>query len=210
MGKQTGRVARYLVGVWLAVLLAGADCRPPQEPGRIVPDAPPVPPPMENVANAAENEGFLRVDRDFFENPDHPLRGEIRIEGAPEAVASQEPVTWKQFAPEQPIQAPPGEIPIADFRDFVGCAEIQSAPVAALCFRVMPDVSSLGLNEREVQTEGLKPWLAAALNISEDDLGLRFQKARKGPDWIEVDFSMNPAPNGSISERPLVSVRVAR
>ncbi len=65
-------------------------------------------------------------------------------------------VDWVEYPPTAAAPAPDA---IADFRDHDGCVWFESG--VGLCFKVMGDVSSVGLNSREMRSEGLLEWAHA-------------------------------------------------
>jgi hypothetical protein len=95
----------------------------------------------------------VRVSRAFFESP---LKGELSLSGgSPE----QGDVSWREFELENQGSAPAagsGAV-IADFHDTKGCATYAGG--VELCFKLMGDVSNVGLNEREMNTSGLGAWI---------------------------------------------------
>ncbi len=111
---------------------------------------------------------YVRVSRAFFEKP---LRAEVKL-SSPAGPAGQiaqtgsgsdsstysSPVQWVQYPPTAPApqQSDPklGQV-LGDFRDFVACAEMTALGQARLCFKVMGDVSNLGLNDREMTLRGI-------------------------------------------------------
>ncbi len=118
--------------------------------------------------------------------------GELSISGDPkgstDGVTQVSPVVWKKYAPD-PLPSSainPNEKPIADFRDFTACVE----PVG-LCFRVMPDVSSVGLNERDIRADQLRTRVAEAWNVDESEVKLRFLGADRGDDWVKASFQVD-------------------
>ncbi len=182
MSATVGTFARSLI----VLCMAGSACRPPQEPGKI--PAPPQPPPMEQSADAAElPHQYVRVSRTFFEEPKRPLMGEFTVSGTPDSFTESGPVSWKRYGPD-PLPASainPNEKPIADFRDYTACVE----PVG-LCFKVMPDVASLGLSERDIRSDQLRAKVADAWNVAESEVKLRFLDADRGDGWVKVSFQV--------------------
>src|SRR5205823_5562528 len=97
----------------------------------------------------------IRISRDFFEK-DH-LQAEVTVasQGTPPQTA-QSSVSWEA----QPTTLPPpdprqGKV-LADFRDYTGCAVLGDLEGVRLCFNVMPDVSNLGVNDREMKLQGVE------------------------------------------------------
>lgn len=74
------------------------------------------------------------------------------------------PIEWSEIPTDEPAPSPGA---IADFRDSVGCASYTDAPVA-LCFKVMGDVMSVGVNSREMKTRGVRESLNQILAYADD------------------------------------------
>lgn len=110
----------------------------------------------------------VRVSRSFFESP---VEGLINIQGAsvPSAVA------WKE-------QPQPGDHP--------GCARFEQADGLELCFTLMNDVDSFGLNSREMSASGLGAYVGEKL----------------GQPCPGVDWSLNLV---SVSRRPVTGTSKA-
>lgn len=95
----------------------------------------------------------LRVSRAFFEGPLHATL----VVGAP---SSSNPRTFESAVSwdNQPTTLPPPDpsqgTVLADFRDTVGCAVLSDLENTGLCFDVMPDVSDVGINDREMRLQG--------------------------------------------------------
>ncbi len=71
------------------------------------------------------------------------------------------PIAWV----ESPTTlAPPTNGAIADFRDFQGCMVYQDLSGLSLCFNVMPDVSSIGVNPKEMNLKGIEKFVMNQLN----------------------------------------------
>ncbi|MGZ3688324.1 MAG: hypothetical protein ACXWPM_09370 [Bdellovibrionota bacterium] len=105
-------------------------------------------------ASQAPIELPVRISRAFFEKS---MVGEIHIrdlKGSETFSAPSSSVDWR----EDPTTLPaPGPGAIADFRDFQGCAEFSGeAEGVELCFNVMPDVSSVGVNAKDTKVQGLE------------------------------------------------------
>jgi hypothetical protein len=87
----------------------------------------------------------LRLSRAFFEKS---LVGSVTV-GSDK---TESDVTWTELPPTSP--APTGPV-IADLRDHKGCASYDSVGNVSLCFNIMPDVSSVGVNAKDVSVTGL-------------------------------------------------------
>jgi hypothetical protein len=103
---------------------------------------------------------FVRISRAFFEKP---LQAQVQL-SAPQGSPSDSKnfssaVQWVQYPPTSPApqQSDPelGQV-LADFRDFVACAEMTSLGESRLCFKVMADVSNLGVNDNEMTLRGVE------------------------------------------------------
>lgn len=79
----------------------------------------------------------IRISRSFFESA---VEGAIRIQGTSAASA----IDWDEQP--QPIDHP-------------GCARFEQAGALQLCFTLMNDVDSFGLNKTEMVVSGLKDYL---------------------------------------------------
>jgi hypothetical protein len=83
----------------------------------------------------------VRVSRSFF---DGAVEGSVRVrdEASSSAVSWREEDTWQ---------------------DHPGCATFEQAGGLELCFTLMNDVDSFGLNEREMGVRGLESYLLTRL-----------------------------------------------
>lgn len=109
--------------------------------------------------SASPAPSYVRISRGFFEKP---LQAQIKL-SSPDSNSSESKtytsaVDWVQYAPTSPApqQNDPelGQV-LADFRDFVACAEMTSLGQSKLCFKVMADVSNLGVNDNEMTLRGI-------------------------------------------------------
>jgi hypothetical protein len=111
---------------------------------------------------------YVRISRAFFEKP---LHAQVKL-SAPNATTSStnssngsdsktfdSEVDWVQYPPTAPApqtnNSELGQV-LADFRDFVACAEMTSLGESRLCFKVMADVSNLGVNDNEMTLRGVE------------------------------------------------------
>lgn len=111
------------------------------------------------AAEATPAPSYVRISRAFFEKP---LQAQIKL-SAPNSNGSDSKtfnseVDWVQYPPTAPApqtnNSELGQV-LADFRDFVACAEMNSLGESRLCFKVMADVSNLGVNDNEMTLRGI-------------------------------------------------------
>ena len=98
----------------------------------------------------------IRISRAFFRNS---LVGEIAIESSKYTAfktTNKSPVVWVEHSPTGP-EPQPGAL--ADFRDRLGCAYFVEAGSLAVCFNMMGDVFSLGVNSREMKFLGIQDYI---------------------------------------------------
>lgn len=87
----------------------------------------------------------VRISRAFFESP---VQGIVQQNNDEYETTT----TWH----EEPPTAPPPTGPVlGDFREHRGCAYYEKTNGIQLCFNVVPDVSSIGVNAKEVTVEGI-------------------------------------------------------
>jgi hypothetical protein len=111
------------------------------------------------AADSAQTPSYVRISRAFFEKP---LQAQIKLSapagGSSDSNTYTSPVQWVQYPPAAPAPQPNdpelGQV-LADFRDFVACAEMPSLGESRLCFKVMADVSNLGVNDNEMTLRGI-------------------------------------------------------
>ncbi|MFL5815317.1 MAG: hypothetical protein ACJ763_17200 [Bdellovibrionia bacterium] len=115
------------------------------------------------AAESTPAPSYVRISRAFFEKP---LHAQVKL-SAPNSTASSNgsdsktfdsEVEWIQYPPTTPApqtnNSELGQV-LADFRDFVACAEMSSLGESRLCFKVMADVSNLGVNDNEMTLRGV-------------------------------------------------------
>jgi hypothetical protein len=108
-------------------------------------------------------------------------------------------VTWTQ----QPTQLPgPTHAFQADYRDFKGCLEYGSLGNLAVCFNVMPDVSSVGVNEKELEKEMTLQSIANFMteeldssNCTVDPSSIKLAKAIRSAAEYTIEFQGNCSQN---------------
>jgi len=110
------------------------------------------------------------------------------------------PIQWSESPSNEPA---PGPGAIADFRDSLGCATYTETN-AALCFQIMGDVMSVGVNSREMKSQ------VAARDgegsCSYEIKNTQFIKATGNNTSVTVLFSGNAVPQGdcpSTGEQPV-------
>lgn len=100
----------------------------------------------------------LRIPREFFESP---FRVEIQFGDSRYANEGR----WVELPTTLPPPDPALGPVLGDFRDFQGCVISEERagngsrsgqPAIRLCFNVMPDVTSVGVNDREMTVQGLE------------------------------------------------------
>jgi hypothetical protein len=111
------------------------------------------------AAEATPAPSYVRISRAFFEKPLHAqLKLSAQNSNGSDSKTFNSEVNWVQYPPTAP--APQTNDPelgqvLADFRDFVACAEMSSLGESRLCFKVMADVSNLGVNDNEMTLRGI-------------------------------------------------------
>ncbi|MCM2321865.1 MAG: hypothetical protein NDJ90_01240 [Oligoflexia bacterium] len=142
----------------------------------------------EATADADPKIAPVRVNRSFFERT---LESELKVVAAhqaPAVLASRS--QWVEYPTELPLPEPTEETGpvLADFRDFKACNELERPGDLKLCFNVMPDVSSVGLNAREMALEGLAALLPARCAEAAKDAKL--VAASRDEDRFSVKFAL--------------------
>lgn len=118
----------------------------------------------------AVNINKVRISRAFFERS---IIGDVKLDHQ----EIQSNVAWQVG---EPIGAAPQEPVIADFRERIGCAIYEDTQGVKLCFKVIPDISSLGVNADEVHAEGL---------CNGNFKNMRFVSATKSEGQLTVTFA---------------------
>lgn len=134
----------------------------------------------------------IRIPRVFFEGQ---VQGQIKIKSENSNLNRNysSPVIWKE---EHPLQAPAPQEALADYRDFKGCAWFRDLDSLALCFNVMPDVSSVGVNTKEMQSQGIENFMIRELlePIEKSDCTrtlpkMNFSKATRNSEQVKIYLS---------------------
>jgi hypothetical protein len=119
----------------------------------------------------------LRVSRDFFQRN---LQADVRVAGGSgdnEVEETSGPVSWEESElPAEPADPSAGPV-LASFPDSNGCASFSGGQI---CFKMMGDVSNLGLNDRELK---FQPEL-----VNEKDGPYHITSARRSKDQVVVLF----------------------
>jgi hypothetical protein len=109
------------------------------------------------------------------------------------------PVVWNQEPTQLPAPQPGA---IADFRDFTGCANYHNIDSVAVCFNVMPDVSSVGVNAKDVSLRNMESYIASELNVSQSGTqyevsNVQFRDAKRAGGQVTIGFTgdANPTSN---------------
>lgn len=98
-----------------------------------------------------------------------PIHGSITIQSDSDdyTESTQESlVYWEEYPTELPDPQPAA---LGDYRDFKGCAAFKDLNGVAVCFNVMPDVSSVGVNAKEMQLQGLQGAIQAKLDQTKSE-----------------------------------------
>ncbi len=102
----------------------------------------------------------VRVSRVIFEKP---LQAAVRVvSSAGEPIIESSSVSWMETPVEVSVPPSNGDQPVVVFHDTIGCAtldELAAPDPVQVCFKLMGDVSSAGLNEKEMWVTGLREWL---------------------------------------------------
>ena len=132
----------------------------------------------------------IRIAREFVRSP---LLGKLSIEsrnsGLSVALTTASPILWIEYPSSDP-EPQPGAI--SDFRDHLGCAYLSGAEGVAVCFVMMGDVSTLGVNSREMKVSGLPEYFKNSYQIistcQPDIQNIRFEGASGSEGKIEFSF----------------------
>lgn len=131
---------------------------------------------------SAPNPNPIRISREFFRGPLVGVMSTGTISQGSNStslsVKSVSPILWIEYAPTAPDPLPGA---LADFRDHLGCAYLSGveAKGIAVCFNMMGDVSSLGVNSREMSLLGVQEYLASSVQI-ESTTGANCQPSIQG------------------------------
>jgi hypothetical protein len=128
---------------------------------------------------------YVRVARSFF---DSPLSGSVTVTDA-NGQASTEKATAIGWQVQAAGPSAAGSGVVADFSDSLGCAVYENIPSVKLCFQLMGDVSSVGLNSREMTAEGLSGALS---NPSPGDVGTtaRLVSVERTTQGLTADYQL--------------------
>lgn len=140
----------------------------------------------------------VRVSRAFFQ--DKVRSGSITAvsNDSQPLLEVKSPIEWNEEPTTQPAPEPGA---LADFRDHTGCAYYQNTQDTAVCFTMMGDVFSLGLNEKETQIRGVEQLVKDALvnqskssNCSYNFKNIRFDYAKNESGTVQIYYTaeLNP------------------
>jgi hypothetical protein len=143
-------------------------------------------------AEIVSGDSPIRISREFFRSH---LLGKISIESSNSGVniLKNSPVLWREYPSTDPE---PQAGALADFRDHQGCAYLSGAEGLAVCFTMMGDVSSLGINSREMKILGVQEYFTSAyqiagstgLNCRPEIQNVRFEKALSSEGMVALTF----------------------
>lgn len=151
----------------------------------------------------------VRIPRSFFSQS---LVGTLTAQAVNtnQQVNFESSIDWN----EQPTtEAPPLEGAIADFRDHLGCAYYSNLSNIAVCFNIMGDVYSLGVNSKEMQLQGIENLmnneLIEKLNLGDcsyEVQNVQFVQATRGDNHFMMTFSADAVPEANCKggSQPLV------
>jgi len=115
------------------------------------------------IPGQAVNTEYVRIPRRLFEpgwDRKGSGQGQVKVSGQ---LALESPLEWREDQPQDQDETGSHDEVLADFSDTTGCLELVSTgsgrESAGVCFRIMPDVSSVGLNARDA-------WLQNPASIS--------------------------------------------
>jgi hypothetical protein len=150
-------------------------------------------PPQSGITNEPASQALpVRVPRSFFQ--EQVLIGTVRAVTPQTQFDSQiqSPISWVEEPTEQPA---PRQGVLADFRDHPGCALYQDIDGAGVCFNMMGDVYSLGVNSKEVELRGINQWIAQELAASPQSSdcayevqNLEFNQATRSDDQLTIQY----------------------
>jgi hypothetical protein len=136
----------------------------------------------------------IRVPRSFFQEQN--LIGKLTAKTVTAGLDLQvdSSIQWTE---EETQQAPPRSNALADFRDHPGCAYYKTADGVAVCFNMMGDVYSLGVNAKDTQVRGLANYIneqlakQASSSCHPEIQNLQFNQAKRTDDQLIISFSGN-------------------
>jgi hypothetical protein len=147
----------------------------------------------------------VRVSRAFF--IDQKLSGQITVKTpSGEDIHVKTPIEWFE---EPTSQKPPRAGALADFRDHPGCAHYQGADTVAVCFNMMGDVYSLGVNGKDVTLRGVESYLTDAISRSTQSgecsytvKNIQFIKASKSDHEVSIHYQGDLVPDSKCTQSP--------
>jgi hypothetical protein len=146
------------------------------------------------------------VSRGYFEAP---LSAEVRVK-SPEkasAVVYSSAVQWAEYPPTDPPPSPTEQTGpvLADFRDHQGCARMTEAGDWELCFRMMGDVDSVGINAKDVTPKGLAQWIDRELdgNCRADAWKTVFVRGARDGKKVIISYEMDREVRPGCAQGPI-------
>jgi hypothetical protein len=177
------------LGLFLSLMIGG--CQAPEGSGQLL---------AQPDAGRAGGAGLpLRLSRAFFEN-EMSARLDVKLSDGSAAEAYSSRAAFEMGAPEGPA---PGPDALADFRDRPGCAVLSDTQPVALCFRVMPDVSSVSLSEGRMWPQGLKEFLSERSSCGTAISDPKLTRAVKTGSGIEVTYELAGLAEGPCAGKTL-------
>jgi hypothetical protein len=113
-------------------------------------------------ANISYSNHPIRIPRVFFENPIvGSLHAQLNaVNPRTRTFQASGPLAWTEYSTTLPVPKPGA---IADYRDFKGCLQYNDYKELSVCFNVMPDVSSVGINQQEMTINGMDTLISDQL-----------------------------------------------
>jgi hypothetical protein len=146
---------------------------------------------LAGASSAQKVELPVRVSRAFFQ--EQALLGRISAQTPNKKIQMEfdSSVRWEE---EPTTQSAPQPGALADFRDHQGCAQYVTQNGVAVCFNMMGDVYSLGVNSKDVQLRGVADYINQKLNDSSDQCtyqveNLRFAKAERDSSQVTLHYT---------------------
>lgn len=157
----------------------------------------------DSNSNVTQKKTPVRIPRSFFKGP---LTGTLNVHSEMPVFQLEKNthVAWV----EEPTELPPPQAgAIADYRDFTGCAQYSEIDSVAVCFNIMPDVSSVGVNQKDVSLRNLETYVTSELNSTQNDNQYQIQnvqlvQSERTQSQVKMNFSGEAVsvdnPNGPV------------
>lgn len=140
--------------------------------------------------NLSNKKAPVRIPRSFFKGP---LSGTLQVHASVPSFQLEKNthVAWVEEPTELPSPQPGA---IADYRDFTGCAQYSEIDSVAVCFNVMPDVSSVGVNQKDVSLRNIESYVASELNSNQNDnqyevRNVQLMESERTQSQVKMDFT---------------------